>query len=53
MNKAKFYESEIESIVIEMLEEEGWTYTYGQDLHRKETEAVFPLHSQSGLGDHQ
>ena len=41
MNKAKFYESEFETIVIEMLEKEGWTYTHGQDLHRKETEAIY------------
>jgi len=41
MNKAKFYESEFETIVIEKLEKLGWMYTAGQDLHRKETEAVY------------
>lgn len=41
MNKAKFYESEFETIVIEKLEKLGWTFTAGQDLHRKETEAIY------------
>ena len=41
MNKAKFYESEFETIVIDKLEALGWKYTAGMDLHRKETDAIY------------
>ena len=35
-----FYESEYEEAFLQLLEENGWEYTYGEDLHRKLDETI-------------
>ena len=39
-NKGKYYESQFEEATIELLQEAHWTYTYGDDLHRKYTDPL-------------
>ena len=34
-NKGKFFESDYEEAFIALLQEEGWDYTFGDDLHRQ------------------
>ena len=36
----KFYESDYEEAFVELLRLNGWEYTFGEDLHRKVTEAL-------------
>ena len=33
--KGKFYESEYEESVVEILQQAGWDYTHGSDLHNR------------------
>ena len=40
MNGGKLYESEFEQALVDMLQQEGWSYTSGDGLHRKVTEAL-------------
>lgn len=40
MNKGKFYESDYEEALIDLLESQGWTYTYGGNIARDNREAL-------------
>lgn len=40
MSGGKLYESEFEQALLEMLQGEGWIHTPGDELHRKETDAL-------------
>ena len=40
MSGGKLYESEFEQELVDMLQQEGWTYTPGGALHRKVTDAL-------------
>lgn len=35
MAKGKFYESDYEEAFVDLLQQNGWEYTYGDDLHRQ------------------
>ena len=37
---SKFCESTYEEAFLQLLEENGWEYTYGEDLHRKLDETI-------------
>ena len=37
---SKFYESDYEEALIQLLEEQGWQYTYGGELHRNNREVL-------------
>lgn len=39
-NKGKYYESQFEEATIQLLEEVKWTYTFGDDVHRKYTDPL-------------
>ena len=39
-NRGKYYESQFEEAAIQLLEEVTWTYTFGDDLHRKYTDPL-------------
>lgn len=36
----KYYESDYEQAFVELLQQNGWDYTFGEDLHRKVTEPL-------------
>ena len=36
----KYYESDYEEALIQLLEEQGWQYTYGGELHRNNREVL-------------
>lgn len=38
--KGKFYESEYEEALIELLKKQGWEYTYGENIHRNNREVL-------------
>ncbi len=35
MTKGKFYESDYEEAFVDLLQQNGWEYTFGDDLHRQ------------------
>ena len=35
MAKGKFYESDYEEAFVDLLQQNGWEYTFGDDLHRQ------------------
>lgn len=39
-NKGKYYESQFEEAVVELLREARWQYTFGDDIHRKYTDPL-------------
>lgn len=39
-NKGKYYESQFEEATIQLLQDVKWTYTFGDDLHRKYTDPL-------------
>ena len=39
-HNGKFYESDYEQAFVELLQQNGWDYTFGEDLHRKVTEPL-------------
>lgn len=39
-SRGKYFESQFEEAAIQLLEEVTWTYTYGDDLHRKYTDPL-------------
>ena len=39
-NKGKYYESQFEEATIQLLEDVKWTYSFGDDLHRKYTDPL-------------
>ena len=39
-NKGKYYESQFEEATIQLLKEVKWTYTFGDELHRKYTDPL-------------
>lgn len=45
----KFYESEYEKALITLLQEEGWDYTYGGELHRHKEELLLTADLSSFL----
>ncbi|MGL5013518.1 MAG: hypothetical protein ACRC6V_04385 [Bacteroidales bacterium] len=40
MKKGKFYESDYEEALIDLLEREGWTYTFGGEIARNNREVL-------------
>ncbi|MBT6034685.1 MAG: type I restriction endonuclease subunit R, partial [Candidatus Jacksonbacteria bacterium] len=40
MKKGKFYESDYEEALINLLEQQGWTYTYGGNIARNNREVL-------------
>lgn len=40
MKKGKFYESDYEEALIDLLEQQGWTYTYGGNIARNNREVL-------------
>ena len=38
--KGKFFESDYEEAFVQLLQAQGWDYTYGDDIHRKVTDAL-------------
>lgn len=40
MKKGNFYESDYEEALIDLLEQQGWTYTYGGNISRKNREVL-------------
>ena len=39
-NKGKYYESDYEEAFVLLMQENGWTYTFGEDIQRKYTDAL-------------
>ena len=39
-HNGKFYESDYEQAFVELLQQNGWDYTFGENLHRKVTEPL-------------
>ena len=39
-NKGKYYESQFEEVTIQLLKDVKWTYSFGDDLHRKYTDPL-------------
>ena len=40
MKNGKFYESDYEEALIDLLEQQGWTYTYGRNIARNNREVL-------------
>ena len=40
MKKGKFFESDYEEALIDLLEQQGWTYTYGGNIARNNREVL-------------
>ncbi len=52
MNQGKFYESEFEGALVQLLRENGWQYTFGGDCHRRLTDVILEDDLQSFLTAH-
>ena len=38
--KGKYYENDFEEAFVELVEQQGWTHTFGEEIHRLETNAL-------------
>ena len=52
MNQGRFYESEFEGALVQLLRENGWQYTYGDDCHRRLTDVILEGDLRSFLAAH-